>query len=226
MLDKWSEMSERFLTLTLRERAIALAVCIALCLFLWLQFAFSPFEDGQKNKRLSLMQNYDEITVLTEKLATFQQKIKADPNAPLREQELALNHQLKELGVEIEQHLSNLLAPQKMAQVLKTVLSDYQGLKLLKARNLPVQALTVPSAEETESSDGDEAEPDRAAIFSHGFEMQFEGEYFQTLQFLQRLETMEGFYWQLFDYQVDGYPRAIITIQLNTLSLEEGWIGV
>ena len=56
--------------------------------------------------------------------------------------------------------------------------------------------------------------------------MQFEGEYFQTLQFLQRLETVDGFYWQLFDYQVDGYPRAIITIQLNTLSLEEGWIGV
>ena len=226
MQDKWSQLSERFLALTLRERGIALGVCLALVLFLWLQFVFSPFEEGQKNKRISLMQNNDAIVELAAQLNAFEQKVKADPNAPLREQERKLSNELDELGIEIEQHLSHLLAPQKMAQILRSVLSDYQGLTLLKARNLPVKALTVESSSDLESDTLGEQEADRAAIFSHGFEMQFEGTYFQSLQFLQRLEKMEGFYWQMFDYQVDGYPRAIITIQLNTLSLEEGWIGV
>ena len=65
-----------------------------------------------------------------------------------------------------------------------------------------------------------------AVIFAHGFEMALSGNYFQTLSFLQHLEKMSGFYWQALDYEVEDYPNATITLQLNTLSLEEDWIGV
>ena len=66
----------------------------------------------------------------------------------------------------------------------------------------------------------------QTVLFAHGFEMVLSGGYFQTLAFLQHLEAMDGFYWQALDYRVGKYPKAEITIQINTLSLEEDWIGV
>ena len=37
---------------------------------------------------------------------------------------------------------------------------------------------------------------------------------------------MKGFYWTFLKYEVEEYPKAKITLQLSTLSLDEDWIGV
>ena len=127
---------------------------------------------------------------------------------------------------DIEQRLSNLIEPELMADVMKSVLSDYKGLRLLSAKNLPVMPLEIKNSSKEKPDAETSEEVRQAVLFSHAFQMEFEGDYFQTLTFLKRLEEMKGFYWTMLHYQVEDYPQAKIILQLSTLSLEEGWIGV
>ncbi|TNC82399.1 MAG: hypothetical protein C9356_05125 [Oleiphilus sp.] len=230
----WQVLDEKCAALSLRERGILLGTFLTLIAFVWLQFIMVPIQDQNKIHMQSLQQANDDLSRYAAQIQELTLKLGENPNDPLREEQKALQLRLNELAQEIESRLSNLVPPRKMATVMQAVLADYQGLKLRRARNLPVEPLKMQGTDKEVAadpqieadSDSPEALSDDAVIFVHGFEMELEGEYFQTLRFLQRLETMEGFYWQAFDYVVDGYPKANITIQLNTLSLDEEWIGV
>lgn len=230
----WQALDEKCAALSLRERGILLGTFLTLIAFVWLQFIMVPIQDQNKIHMQSLQQANDDLSRYAAQIQELTLKLGENPNDPLREEQKALQLRLNELAQEIESRLSNLVPPRKMATVMQAVLADYQGLKLRRARNLPVEPLKMQGTDKEVAadpqieadSDSPEALSDDAVIFVHGFEMELEGEYFQTLRFLQRLETMEGFYWQAFDYVVDGYPKANITIQLNTLSLDEEWIGV
>ena len=46
------------------------------------------------------------------------------------------------------------------------------------------------------------------------------------MNYLQKLEQLPWkFYWQHFDYEVQQYPRALITLNIYTLSTSKWWIG-
>jgi len=224
-LEKWSELKDKTADLSLRERAILAIVLVVVVIFIWLETVYGKVETSQKQIErtkselmLQSMTQADRFSELTTLLAH-------DPNEPLKQKQVELNEQLVSLREQIEFRLSHLIAPEKMADVMQSVLSDYKGLKLISARNLPVEPLLINDKREKKQKTK-HSEPQQAVIFAHGFEMVLSGSYFQTLEFLQRLEQMRGFYWQKLDYQVEKYPNAKITLHLNTLSLEEDWIGV
>lgn len=231
---QWQLLDEKCADLSLRERGILLGTFLTLILFIWLQFVYAPIQDQGKIHAQSLQQANEDLSRYASQMQELKAKLENNPNTPLRAEQKALQQRLDELAQDIEARLSNLVPPRKMAAVMQSVLTDYQGLKLRRARNLPVEPLKMQSTEAAvdkadfeENDTGSESfSNDDAVIFVHGFEMELEGEYFQTLRFLQRLEAMDGFYWQAFDYVVEGYPKAKVTIQLNTLSLDEEWIGV
>lgn len=233
-LDKWHQLREKTAELSLRERGILTGTLIVLVIFIWLQTAFTDYEKkhssfaSQKN---NLMQDKVDQSMRLSELTAL---LANDPNAALRLEQEEINASLQNLRREIEDRMSNLIAPEEMADLLKNVLSDYKGLDLLSARNLPVEPLnlklTSKHAAEKDALDVSPEPPrsdeNQAVIFTHGFEMKLAGRYFQTIEFLQKLEGMNGFYWRMLSYKVDAYPKAEITIQLSTLSLEEDWIGV
>lgn len=73
--------------------------------------------------------------------------------------------------------------------------------------------------------DADE-EDTAGQVYRHGLVLQFRGSYFNTLQYLQYLESLSGsFYWDRLDFQVDDWPTASVTLELHTLSSEEGFVG-
>ncbi len=236
----WQDLNDKTNELSLRERAILASVFVVVVLFIWLQFVFTPYEKQAKaitSQKNALMQ--DKVTQ-SQRLSELSVILSNDPNKKLREEQAELNGELEAVKSEIESRLSHLIAPEKMADVMQSVLSDYKGLTLLSARNLKVEPLKLPGTAQKDAETSSavtmitssftqkapEPETDSAAIFAHGFEMTLQGSYFQTVEFLQRLETMSGFYWQALDYQVDEYPKAQIKVQISTLSLEEDWIGV
>jgi len=226
--DKWFEAKEKIADLTLRERAILAGTTVVLVVFVWLQFVFTDIEKTQKKLAQQKSEMILGSVTQSERLVELTTLLAHDPNAALREERAVLDEELRELRMHIENRLSHLIAPEKMADVMRRVLSDYKGLELLSARNLPVEPLKIHSDEENKQGlefSSNQAESE-AVIFAHGFMLELSGTYFQTVEFLQHLEKMSGFYWQALDYEVDDYPKAKIKLQLNTLSLEEDWIGV
>jgi len=223
---KWEYLSEKLMAMSLRERAIILATGVVLMVFIWLQFVFMPIEDKQKTYRQSLLKDAELVESHSLRMTELNALLMLNPNEPLQKEQLVLKQSLAKLGQRIEEQLSHLLAPEEMVDVMKQVLADYKGLRLLKARNLPVEPLNLATDSTSGSNTDSESDNPNAAVFAHGFEIQLRGDYFQALAFVQYLESMSGFFWHALDYRVDAYPKAHITIQLNTLSLEEDWIGV
>lgn len=239
-LSKWGELNEKTNNLTLRERGILAGTVIVVVVVAWLQFYFTAYEKQAKQLTTQKSALLKDKVVQSQSLAELTITLDNDPNKQLREDQKQIQAELNTLKKEIESRLSNLIAPEKMADVMKLVLSDYKGLKLLSARNLDVKPLTLgsssansdaltPSNAQQHASNNEVTsvtDQEQAVIFAHGFEMVLRGGYFQTIEFLQHLESMTGFYWQKLDYQVKEYPLAEITVQISTLSLEEDWIGV
>ncbi len=223
-LDKWHNLKDKTAALTLRERAILLAVGIVVIAFLWAQVFYLDFEKELKKTKQNISQLQQDKWVQTEQLASLTEKLGYDPNAALFAEQRELQTQLEALKDQIEIRLSHLIAPELMADVMRKVLSDYKGLRLLSAKNLPVEPLKIAMDKNTKEKKN--KEESQAVLFSHRFEMVLSGDYFQTLLFLQSLEEMKGFYWTMLKYDVDSYPNAKITLQLSTLSLDEDWIGV
>ncbi len=220
-LAKWHALREKTADLSLRERGILAATGVVLVLVVWLQFFFTPYEKRTQQMDQQMAQLSQDTVDYSGKIVELTAALQNNPNKPLREEQARLRNDMEALKKEIEGRLSNLIPPEKMADIMRRVLSDYKGLQLIGARNLPVEPLRINSSEAAADKSREQA-----VIFAHGFEMELSGGYFQTLEFLQRLEAMSGFYWRMLDYEVKTFPKAKITVQISTLSLEEDWIGV
>lgn len=223
-LEQWYNLKDKTAALSLRERGILLAVGIIVVMFLWAQFFYLNFEQELKKTKQEISNLQQSEWTQKEQLANLMERLSHDPNAALFAEQRDIQEKLEALKEQIEIRLSHLIAPELMADVLRDVLSDYKGLRLISAKNLPVAPLklTVNQKEEKQNK----KDETQTVLFSHRFEMVLNGDYFQTLAFLKSLEGMQGFYWTMLKYEVDDYPTANITLQLSTLSLDEDWIGV
>jgi len=230
MKEKWLMLKDKVADRSPRERVILAATGVVLVCVIWLQFVFTPYEDRGLKIQQAEQQASSELAESSERVVELTATLENNPNAPLRAEQNRLLEEMDALREDIENRLSSLIAPEQMADVMRDVLSDYRGLTLISARNLPVEPLQLETGSKASATDksaetSSESE-NEAVVFAHGFEIVLEGGYFQTLEFLQRLESMKGFYWRLLDYSVQSYPDAKIILQLSTLSLEEDWIGV
>ena len=223
-LDKWYVLKDKTAALSMRERVILLLAVSAAVLFIWAQFFYLGFEKHLKQAQQEMQQEQQRSIDQSDQLSLLMTRLAHDPNAALLKEQGELQAQLDTLKQNIEERLRHLIEPELMADVMKKVLSDYKGLRLISAKNLPAAPLEIETKEKTASNK--EASKAQAVLFSHAFQMELSGDYFQTLAFLKRLEEMQGFYWIMLHYEVQDYPQAKITLQLSTLSLDEGWIGV
>jgi len=237
-LAKWQELRDKTAALSLRERAILAATFVVVIAVLWLQFSFdAKIKSFDKMAKEALIAS-EEMVVQTDAMMALEAKLANDPNAPLRSEKERLEKKLELVGKEIESRLQHLVAPERMADLVHEVLSDYKGLTLVSAENLPAAPLKLDLARSSDNAEADKAknsssesqnelqDSDQAVIFEHGFKLTLKGSYFSALEFVQRLEGMEGFYWRMLDYEVTDYPSATIVIHVSTLSLDKEWIGV
>lgn len=226
-LDKWHQLREKTADLSLRERSIIAGTAVVIVVFIWLQTAFTAYESQHKKNLSDKATLAQDASFQGNQLRELTALLEHDPNAALRKDQERLKNNLRELRLKIERRMSNLVAPEDMAGLMKQVLADYKGLRLLSAKNLPVEPLNITiDRDEANAKRASETAATQAIIFTHGFEMELKGSYFQAVEYLQQLEALSGFYWRVLHYEVDQYPNARIKIQLSTLSLEEDWIGV
>lgn len=217
MKEQWDKLSTRVEALTVRERVIVLSTVAVGVLFIWGQFFFFPLQDRYKNASNSIRSMDQQQVEFANQIAVLDLQLADDPNRELLAQRQGLELQLEKMKAQIEGQLSGLIAPEKMADVLRSVLIDQRSLKLISLKNLPVEPFNM--VEEGVESQG-------TALFSHSMELVVDGRYFDVLEYIKRLEQLKGFNWQMLDYDVIDYPNARVTIRIRTLSLEEDWIGV
>jgi MSHA biogenesis protein MshJ len=57
--------------------------------------------------------------------------------------------------------------------------------------------------------------------------LRLSGDYHAVIRYFETLQTLPWrFQWNRMHYEVQSYPKAVVTLQVHTLSMSKEWIGV
>ncbi len=216
---EYKKLSIKFLKVSLREQLLILFCGLAVVIFLMYTFLLGPVLDSSEKLQQNSVSAQKELTTLVRQVSNLYDKIKTDPNEPVRERIEILKGQIQNITEQFEAQTINLVPANKMASILESVLAGSKGLKLIELQSIAPTPILLEQPKEGE-------EP-KASIYRHGVKLVFEGNYFDIQRYLEKIELLPWqFYWQKFDYLVGDYPTASVELEIYTLSTNKAFIGV
>ena len=240
-MDQLKELLARIDSLSIRERGIILLAALCLMYYAWIQLFMQPLSVRERNLGYAIQQRKaDEIT-LNADIQTIIARSRLDPNQESREKVEALHAELAAIENRVRHTTEHLVAPDRMAGVLRTILNQTGGLNLLELRGTGAESLVGDTGKEAKAGSppkstgkAEPAKPDVAvhgsvlnSAYRHGLVIKFSGDYMSTLKYIRKLEGLSwGFFWDSLDFEVKEYPDATASITVYTLSLDRNWIGV
>ncbi|MCW8917273.1 MAG: hypothetical protein OQL08_00440 [Gammaproteobacteria bacterium] len=205
--------------LSLRERGILFFVAVALLYFAWNSLLIVPQEQGQKELLGKINAIRLEIAALEQQSLAIINQHNSDPNSAERRELERLGEQQQELEARIATAVDGLIAPQEMARALESVIRQQQQLRFVRIENLGAAPLIPRDPAATGPGD--------AGIYKHTLRIELEGSFHHSRDYLQTLERLPWkFHWESVELTMLDYPLARVVITVNTLSLNEGWLGV
>lgn len=206
------ELTKKFESLTLRERAIVIFAVLGLLIAGWDTWLMEPL-------RRSRMALEAELAAASAFGATTQNVDMSDPRQVSTMRAGELQTQVQNIDTQLKNTASGFVASNRMIEVLHDMLDRQGRLALVSIRNLPVTSL-IPVVE-------DAATTEMQAPYVHSIEIVIDGEYADILDYLSALEALPWkFRWTSLDLSTAGYPRNRVRIELSTLSLDSTWLGV
>lgn len=161
--------------------------------------------------------NENRLITMTNRASQAERSSAQDPNQAARQQLERLMTQESTARGQLAALTGSVVAPLAMNRLLTAVLDLHPDLYLVRVENQAPQQISGRSTDATSAQ----------RIFRHGLRLEFEGDYLSTLRYMVYLESLsENFYWDMISIVPEEWPRARITLEIHTLSLEESFIGV
>jgi len=234
MKQSWQKLALRIDALSLRERVIIFAVAVLILVLLINAVLLDPQYAKQSKLSQQIKEQQAQIADIQNQIQQRVRTQENDPNRDMRERMQILQQRAQQMNDALGDMQKGLVPPERMAELLESVLKKNDKLLLLSLKTLPVKRLDeVAEAEEKKMPDAASAlpsheEPDAVkAVFKHTVELKVQGSYMDMLNYMQSLERMP---WQIFwgsaQLNVDEYPRATLTLTLFTLSLDKKWLNL
>ncbi|MCK5639509.1 MAG: hypothetical protein KAJ19_01885 [Gammaproteobacteria bacterium] len=206
--------------LSLRERALLFLSVVVVLFIFWQSLFMDPLENGQKKLLIQISDLRKETSRLEQQMQLIINRQATDPDAGIQRQLTQLRSQLSQVDKQINKSVHGLIEPQKIARVLEEVLTRETDLKLVRIKSLGSKSL-LDIGDEGDTADA------IAGIYRHGMRLEFRGKYLSTLSYLRALQELPwAFYWDDVEITMEKYPEAHVIIDVHTLSLSEGWVGV
>jgi MSHA biogenesis protein MshJ len=171
-------------------------------------------------------------------LALVQEELARDPEAERRLALDRLKQESSELDARLRADEAAVIPPGRMPAVLRDLLGRDARLTVLGVRALPPEVLRWSPAPAPAPPPGTAAAAPTAeasvpstegipALYRHRVVLRFEGDYAAALDYVRAVEALP-FRVRLHDLNVDAerWPALTITLTVETLGLQEGWIGV
>ena len=214
--------------LTLRERAMLFAGAAAAIVFLLYALFLNPLLARQKALRAELAQQQDSIAAIDRQIGQQMQAYALDPDAAARQRLAALGADAERLSASLRAMQKGLVAPERIAPLLETILKSNGKLQLVSLKTLPVSPVSAAATPASVAAAPPGAAPavaPEALLYRHGVELAVRGNYLDMVAYLEALEAMPTqLFWGRADLQVEQYPNARLTLTLYTLSLDRKWI--
>lgn len=234
-LDRLQAAAARIDALSLKERALLLAASALALVMAWDSLLMQPLD--RKKSRLQA-----EVTTLQGTLAQTDalsaevvMQGETDPDVNLRAGLARTHAELAVVEADIRDRIGRMVPPERMAEVLETVLSRFDRLEFVALEGLGVEPVLKPApatpdgevAAGSATSGAESGAADFVGAYRHGLRIRFAGSYLDALAYLEALEALPwGFFWDRVELETRDYPRTEGSIVVYTLSLDRGWIGV
>ena len=155
LLERLKKYVARIDELTLRERAIVLAAMLTLLFLGWYAYLIEPLKLTEKTLIAELDKKHVQLQTLNDQFTLMADRQKQDPNALARERLQQLREEQKQMTEELRGATANLVAPELMPEVLRSMLKSADGLTLIGMRGLGSTPLLQPVADaKTAKPDG------------------------------------------------------------------------
>jgi len=132
---------ERLDALTLRERLIIFGAGVTLVYIAWQTLVMDPLAGRTRIAGQRLADVRRQISSIDELGASASQ----DPTVKAALRNDALAARVAALDGELGRVAQGYIAPERMTELLRSLLAEQQGLKLVSLANLPVESLSQPS---------------------------------------------------------------------------------
>jgi MSHA biogenesis protein MshJ len=187
-----------------------------------------------------VVQQQEKMKELQAQMQNLLQARRDDEHSPLRVHLAQLKQQLQEQDGYLQSRRDRLIAPNKMADLLKRVLEKNGRLQLVELKTLPVSLLiekpqptdTATQATAAQATAANQADKQKQTgpqkqIYKHGVSITVRGGYLDLLRYITALEKMPAqMFWGEVNLSVEKYPDAVFTLTVYTLSLDKTWLAV
>jgi MSHA biogenesis protein MshJ len=219
MYDKVRPLVERLDGFSLRERALVFGAGVALLYVAWQSLLMDPLTVRGKAAEQHLADARRQMT-MSEQIGAA---VAHDPAVEAALRNGALAARLAALDSNLNTVAHGYVAPERMTELLRSLLSEQRGLTLVSLANLPVESLSLPSA----SKQAAVIAPDDRGPFLHPVEMVVEGDYGSVVVYLRALEALPWrIHWQRVELVAGDYPVNRVRIVIGALSLSRYWMSV
>lgn len=212
--DKMRLLSNRVDTLSFRERLLVMITVLVATFVLWESLVVGIFfpsdEEVLKASHAieeSIKQLQDQITGVSQAISGTNELIKNNE---------ALKQENQILKQRITEQTNKMISPKDMLSIVKNLINASNNLIVLELKNSDPVDLFPEKGQKAIMS-----------VYLHTVNLKLRGKYFDVMNFLRDLEAKNmKMIWSSLEYTVQEYPMAEVTIVLQTLGLEAGWIGV
>ena len=215
----WQMANARFAALSARERALV-AGAILLLIGLIGYYACLPKLARQRELNQSVASKQAELNTKRVLVTSLEAALAQNPE--LRQLE-RIRAQVLSLDQELQRRQKELITPQRMVSLLEGLLKARPRLQIQSLRILPAQTLGDGKANGVTTGTA----KNNSLLYRHGIEVAIAGSYFDLLEYLQQVEqTPERKYFGRVQLAVEEYPRAVLTLQLHTVTLGPTWLAL
>jgi MSHA biogenesis protein MshJ len=227
MKNYWERIRSAVDDMSLRERAMIFVAAAFVVISLMNVTLLDPLLVRQKTLSTQVVQQQEKMKELQAQMENLLQGKRDDEHSPLRDRMAQLKQQLKEQDSYLQSRRDRLVAPDKMADLLRQVLNKNGSLKLVELKTLPASLLIENPQGAADNSPEEQKLPVQKQIFKHGVRITVRGGYLDLLRYVTALEKMPSqMFWGEAILNVEKYPDATFTLTLYTLSLDKTWLAV
>jgi MSHA biogenesis protein MshJ len=219
LFDKVRPLVERLDGFSLRERALVFGAGVALLYVAWQGLLMDPLTVRAKVAEQHLADALRQVTT-SEQIGAA---VAHDPAVEAALRNGALAARLAALDSNLNSVAHGYVPPERMTELLRSLLSEQRGLTLVSLANLPVESLSPPSASKQPAV----IAPDDRGPFLHPVEMVVEGDYGSVVVYLRALEALPWrIHWERVELTAGDYPVNRVRIVIGALSLSRYWMTV
>lgn len=220
---------EKYLdSLSKRDQIALFVTFLVVVMMIWTELIYAPLSEEMTVVEQEIAQKTSEIEVFQAKTLALQKSINTDPDAENRQQLKKYLEESMLLDEALAKTSTQIISPQEMTGLMEQILKSQAGLKFVSLKNKPAEPEFVKSLSESEMDVEAAGDTENVStIYRHSVVLQMEGSYHDALSYLKTLEQLPWrFFWQSVEIETSAYPNTLITLEVYTLGLREGLIGV